>query len=455
MKHLGKTVPLLLVTGALNAIGLQTVPGPDAKETDAFVAWATEHAVPIKTVEPGSGCEDLAAVKDIVGNARLVCLGESRHDAHEHFRLKHRLVEFLVEQMGFTLFALEESLPCAVPLDGYIQGGPGDPEQLLSSVGGWFIWDTQEVLTLVRWMRAHNQDPAHRKKVRFCGIDITDPWPGIEAVHSYLRKVDPQYADAWAAKQSDLRIFDTNAWTETLQNYRRLPAEDVDALGETLDKLTTRFRDNQAAYVARSSPSEYRWAARHALVAKRAHEMYATGVRGTFQEAGAVRERAMADNVRWLLNDIGPGERIIVWAHNFHVGRDTFDLDIPGRPPTEGMVSMAHYLGRDLGPDLVTIGFSFNRGGDPNTPLPLAAEGTVDAALARVGQSAFLLDLRSAPKEGPVHTWLHRKQRMRGEGGVAALVPARTYDALAFTESITRTVPTARAKARRRSLGQR
>ncbi|UCG33916.1 MAG: erythromycin esterase family protein, partial [Phycisphaerales bacterium] len=327
--------------------------------------------------------------------------------------------------------------------------------QLLSGVGGWFIWDTEEVLALVRWMRAYNDDQAHAKKVRFYGIDITAPWPGIEALQSYLRKVDPQYADIWGAKQTDLEVFHTDVWVETLENYRRLPAEDVDALGRTLDELIVRFREKRSAYVAGSSPSAYVWAARQALVAKRAHDMYATGVRGTFQEAGDVRERAMADNVRWLLNEVGNGERIIVWAHNFHVGRDTFDLDIPGRPQTDGMVSMAHYLGGDLGPDLVTIGFSFNRGDYPDSPLPTAAEGTVDATLAEVGHALFLLDLRSAPKAGPVHTWLNHKQRMRGEGGVAELVPARSYDALAFTERITRTVPTARAQARLRTLNQR
>jgi len=455
MRQLRTTVLLLLVTGVLTALGLQSGPGPHVEGTDAFVAWATEHAVPIKTIDPGSGHEDLAVVKDIVGSARLVCLGESRHDAHEHFRLKHRLVEFLVEKMGFALLAMEESLPCVGPLNDYILGGPGDPEELLSGVGGWFIWDTEEVLALVRWMRAYNEDPAHPKKVRFYGIDIVSPWPGIEAVHSYLRTVDPEYADAWGAKQTDLQVFRTNVWIETLENYRRLPAEDVDALGETLGELMARFREKRSAYMASSSPPAYMWAARQALVAKRAHDMYVTGVRGTFQEAGDVRERAMADNVSWLLNEQGNGERLIVWAHNFHVGRDTFDLDIPGRPPTDGMVSMAHYLSGDLGSDLVTMGFSFNRGDYPDSPLPPAAEGTVDAALAQVGHSVFLVDLRSAPNEGPVHTWLNRKQRMRGEGGVAGLVPARSYDALAFTERITRTVPSARARARLRTLGQR
>jgi erythromycin esterase len=455
MKRLGKTVPLLLVTGALTALGLRSGPGPEGEGADAFVAWATKHAVPIKTIDPGRGYEDLAALKDIIGNARLVCLGESRHDAHEHFQLKRRLVEFLVEQMGFALFAMEESLPCVGPLNDYIQGGAGDPEELLSGIGAWFIWDTEEVLALVRWMREYNEDPAHPRKVRFYGIDVTSPWAGLESVHSYLAKVDPEYAEAWGAQKTALQVFRTNVWVETLDNYRRLPAEDVDVLGETLDELMARFRDKRPAYVANSSSSAYMWAARQALVAKRAHDLYVTGVRGTFQEAGDVRERAMADNVRWLLNEVGNGERVIVWAHNFHVGRDTFDLDIPGRPPTDDMVSMAHYLGGDLGPDLVTIGFSFNRGDDPDSPLPPAAEGTVDAALAQVGHPVFLVDLRSAPKAGPVYAWLNRKQRMRGEGGVAELVPARSYDVLAFTERITRTVPTARARARLRALGQR
>jgi len=46
------------------------------ESADAFVAWAREHAIPIATIEPGQGFEDLQPLKDIVGSARVVGLGD-------------------------------------------------------------------------------------------------------------------------------------------------------------------------------------------------------------------------------------------------------------------------------------------------------------------------------------------------------------------------------------------
>jgi hypothetical protein len=43
--------------------------------------------------------------------------------------------------------------------------------------------------------------------------------------------------------------------------------------------------------------------------------------------------------------------------------------------------------------------------------------------------------------EGPVHEWINRKQKMRGQGGIAVLIPLKTYDVIFFIEKITRTTP--------------
>ncbi|MCP4657754.1 MAG: erythromycin esterase family protein [bacterium] len=420
--------------------------------TAAVVSWAAENAVPIATVEPGSPFDDLMPVSGIVGDARVVLLGESRHDAREQFRLKHRLIEFLVQEMGFTLFAMEESLPSSEKINDYLLRGEGDPEALLNQMGAWYIWDTEEVLALIRWMRKYNEDPDHEKKVRFFGIDVSDPLLGLRNVLAYLDRVDAEYRDALGDHPVGLDLYSEDFWPRTIENYKRLSPAEVDALGERLEALVSRLEDRRSEYAARSSEKELGWIVRQALTVKRANDLFTTFLRGTFREAGVVREKAMVDNIHWLLNQEGRTERLIVWAHNLHVGRDPFDLDIPNRPPTEGMKPMAHYLSRDLGAEMVAIAFSFHRGEYPGGPLPAAGDQTVDGVLARVGHPLFIIDLRSAPNAGPVDEWLHRKQQMRAQGGVVGLIPARAYDALLFTEKITRVVPSARARERFEAL---
>ncbi|HXY41772.1 MAG TPA: carboxypeptidase regulatory-like domain-containing protein, partial [Vicinamibacteria bacterium] len=69
------------------------------------VAWIRRQAHPLTTVEPGRSLADLEPLRAVVGEARVVGLGEATHGTREFFQLKHRLLEFLVERMGFTVLA--------------------------------------------------------------------------------------------------------------------------------------------------------------------------------------------------------------------------------------------------------------------------------------------------------------------------------------------------------------
>lgn len=100
---------------------------------------------------------------------------------------------------------------------------------------------------------------------------------------------------------------------------------------------------------------------------------------------------------------------------------------------------------------MVSIGFSFDQGVD-SSGLEPTPDGWIDSVLGEVGPDAFLLDLRTAPREGPLHEWLHADQVMRGQGGMATLAPAKAFDALAFVREVGPTTRTARARARFASL---
>ena len=85
----------------------------------------------------------------MVGDARVVGLGESTHGTRESCLLKHRLFRLLHERAGFSALVLETSLPDVARLNAWIQTGEGDPEDLLHAQGFWTV-DTEEVLNLVR-----------------------------------------------------------------------------------------------------------------------------------------------------------------------------------------------------------------------------------------------------------------------------------------------------------------
>src|SRR5690349_24508296 len=121
MRRAGASVAALVVTWA-------SLPVCAQEASDATVAWIKEHAVPLKTAQAGAGFEDLQPLKKIIGDARIVSLGESTHGSRQIFQMKHRLVEFLASEMGFTIFSIEANMPESYRLNGYVLGGEGDPD---------------------------------------------------------------------------------------------------------------------------------------------------------------------------------------------------------------------------------------------------------------------------------------------------------------------------------------
>src|SRR4051812_41044657 len=99
---------------------VMTLQRPSAAQDSAVVAWIRETAVPLRTLNAGSGFDDLARLKPVLMNARIVGLGESTHGTSEFQRVKHRLVEFLVKEMGYTAFAIEASYSDAQPMNDYL-----------------------------------------------------------------------------------------------------------------------------------------------------------------------------------------------------------------------------------------------------------------------------------------------------------------------------------------------
>jgi erythromycin esterase-like protein len=153
--------------------------------------WIAQNAVRLNTPEAGHGFDDMAPLRKIVGDARIVSLGEATHGSREFFQLKHRMLEYLTTQMGFSIFAIEANMPEAYRLNDYVLRGEGDPTRLLKGMYFW-TWDTQEVLEMIRWMRAFNE--SGKGRVQFTGFDMQTPTVAAQIVREFLAARDPDYA---------------------------------------------------------------------------------------------------------------------------------------------------------------------------------------------------------------------------------------------------------------------
>ncbi len=307
------------------------------KVDSAIVDWLKAKCLPFDTPRAESGFADIAYLKDLVAGARIVGLGEATHGTKEFFQMKHRILEYLVKEMGFNTFAIEATWPESNLLNDYVMTGQGDPARLLAGLYFW-TWNTQEVLDMIRWMRRHNQNPGSAPKVGFFGFDMQYPKMAMDNVVAYLTKVDlPAVLRAYSlyapyrpyqSKNSPWTCGDASDSVKT--TCRRFIAEVYDSLAA-----------HRLEYEAKSSVKDFAWGLQSARVVAQSEAVHSKTGAGN-------RDYFMAENARYLLDQAGPGGKIVLWAHNGHVS--TLDRRMGG------------YLRYWFGDQLVVFGFDFYRG---------------------------------------------------------------------------------------------
>ncbi len=434
--HSGTSTPVTVAKGASLS---QDVYVEDmvieAPPSDEVVALLKKAAVPLATAEAGHGFEDLRSIAPWVSGARVVALGEATHGSREFFQLKHRMLEWLATEHGFTLFGIEANFAEALAVNEYVLTGKGDPSAALAGMYFW-TWNTEEVLALIQWMRAYNADPKHAKKLKFYGFDMQYTPGSHKALKEYLRKVDPALAQKVEAPLAPLFS------KEALLPGRPMPPEKASALRASLAEVQKQLEVQRAVYVKKSSARDHAFAVRHAALLTHLVELASMPRR----DAYSARDRIMAENVRWLLEQEGPDAKMVVWAHNGHVNTANA---LP-------FISLGRHLRETLGDSLYVFGFVFNQGsfrafhmatsGEPSQgviahTVPPARPGTLDASLALVGLPLYALNMRGTPRDSPLGKffgearWSRQIGSAYGEGFPDDKVTlAEEFDGVLFVE---------------------
>ncbi len=445
MRHV---LPLLLIACLIGATDVRAQSERSSTATadtsDAVALWLASNAVRLETVEAGSGFDDLQGLLDVVGDARIVLLGEPTHGNREVYQLKHRMVEFLVEEMGFNVFAFETPMPESFDVDAYVSGGVGTPERALAAAHMW-AGDTESVAEMLAWMRRHNATST--QSLTFYGFDMQSPERATAGTLAYLERVDPGLAAIAREAFGHLAISFSDP---EAVGYRPIVDRDSDAAVQIgIADVLARFDANERNWTEATNADDWAVARQHAQVLQRWVEANSDGG----HRYGVVRDATMAENIRWILEREGSDAKVIVWAHNTHVANwDGWSI------PALGL-----YLREWYGSEAVIVGALFGRGGFHALEVGAASrglwafevgappEGTIEAAFAAAGLDLAVVDLRRLPAHGPVTEWFSTPQLTRNSGGVYdASTPRRhllpytapeAFDALLYVDTTTPTRP--------------
>lgn len=269
---------------------------------------------------------DYDALLRLIGPARFVLIGEASHGTHEFYRIRAEITQRLIEEQGFNAVAVEADWPDAYRVNRYVRSlsDDGDAAEALGDFKRFptWMWRNADIVDFVGWLRDYNDRiPEQRGKAGFYGVDLYSMFTSIEAVISYLDKVDPE-----AARRARQRYACFDHFGEDSQAYGYAtafgvtqPCED-EVVAQLID-----FRRKAADYATRDGhipPDEAFFAEQNARLVLNA-ERYYRSMFGGRASSWNLRDTHMADTIDALAEHIGRSGRepkIVVWAHNSHLG---------------------------------------------------------------------------------------------------------------------------------------
>ena len=348
--------------------------------------------------------EDFDPLLALVGDSRFVLIGEASHGTHEFYRIRAEITKRLIREKGFSAVAVEADWPDAYRVNRYVQGRGGDTDAS-QALGGFkrfpqWMWRNADVLEFIGWLRDHNDAMQIGRRVGFYGLDLYSLHASMEAVLSYLRVVDPE-----AALRAQKRYACFEHFGDSPQDYGYAATVGLapSCENEVVAQLVE-LQKSAADYATRDgrlAADDLFFAEQNARIVLNA-ERYYRAMFGNRAASWNMRDRHMAATLDALIAFLEFDRRapkIVVWAHNSHLG-DASATEMAGR----GELNVGQLVRERWGHSALLVGFTTYAGtvtaaSDWDMPAERkivrpALEGSYEALFHDLGLRNFFLGLR-------------------------------------------------------------
>jgi len=284
--------------------------------------------------------EDLIPMATYLADANIVGMGEGTHGTSEFFTFKVRLFQTLVEKAGFKAIVFELPWGTAQVIDEYVTEGKGSAEAALDQSFYW-IYNTDEVLELVEWMRNYNASQAPEDYIHFVGNDPQGPHFLEERriLYNYLNGVIPDSVDQFMGTLDQLPGGDLSQYHQGNLSTHQANAQ---ATFDLLQKMES-YRED---WTAQTGSYGFEVAKFALEIIRQREALY------WFSGYGEERDRNMATNTQRWQELWGPDTKVAAWAHNYHV-LDGWAIR---------SIRMGTSLRQEYGAAYKSVGFSFSKG---------------------------------------------------------------------------------------------
>jgi erythromycin esterase-like protein len=384
-----------------------TPPGAGTEHGPAEAAIIRAEALPVTNGTPAD-----EVLFDLVGDAQFVLIGAATHGTAEFYEARAEMTRRLIEERDFCAVAAEADWPDAYRVNRYVHGVGADAsaEQALR----WFerfpawMWRNTAVLDFVAWLREHNDRPGsdEHAKVGFYGLDLYSLYRSAHEVISYLEQVDPVAAARARARYACFDHFsqdDAQVYGFAAAFGAGEPCEEQ-VVGQLVD-----LQRHAAEYAHRDGvvAADALFHAEQSARTVQAAEEYYRALFSGRASSWNLRDRHMARTLEALASHLtwqrGSLAKMVVWAHNSHVGDaratemgNTGEFNI-GQLVRERHPHACRVVGFTTYTGTVTAASDWEAPAERKPVLPALA-GSMEELLHEVGQKEFLLRFDRAPR---------------------------------------------------------
>jgi erythromycin esterase-like protein len=304
----------------------------------------------------------LNGLLEAIGSARVVLIGEASHGTDEFYRIRADLTRTLIEHKHFNIVAVEADWPDAYRVNRWVRH-MSDDRDATEALGDFtrfprWMWRNDVVVEFATWLHEHNRGRSPRQHVGFYGMDLYSLHTSIEAVLDYLTKVDPDGArrarDRYACFEQFAEDSQAYGYAATVGLSRS--CED-DVVAQLMD-----LRKRAADYASRDgriAEDDFFFAEQNARLVRNAEQYYRAMFGGRI-ESWNLRDTHMVETldalIGWTNRQAGDA-RLVVWAHNSHLG------DARATQMGEwGELNVGQLVRQKYGDQACLIGFSTHTG---------------------------------------------------------------------------------------------
>lgn len=308
---------------------------PADRTQEVLVKNLSSELVPL-TALPNDWSDDQLRFLDPLSDASVIGLGEASHGTAEFFQAKHRIFKYLVENHGFKIFAIESDFGESILFNqAILASDKAQVENLMRQKMLFWIWRTTEVRDFLFWMCDYNKGKPESEKLQYWGVDCQFNTYHPDLLLNNLENLNLPFksliarvvAEAKSASNNKFSDYDSSTFDSFIERVQSLKDSLVKYKEEIIETRSESFYDVTLQLAE--------------LIRQASEVMYDPNWR-------EFRDQYMAKNTRWLY-DYYSGQKIVVWAHNFHVSNDPF------------YKSMGYHLRNDFLGNYEIVGFLFSR----------------------------------------------------------------------------------------------